>query len=121
LLSFSDENKIDKAENTRVGTRRYMAPEVLDDTLNSSVFESFRMADMYSYGLVLWEIARRCYTGDKLNQVDEYQVPYYDCVPNDPSFEVMHEVVNIKGIRPEIPDRWESDEVSTLFLFQAVS
>jgi bone morphogenetic protein receptor type-1B len=93
-----------------------MAPEVLDDTLNSSVFESFRMADMYSYGLVLWEIARRCYTGDKLNQVDEYQVPYYDCVPNDPSFEMMHEVVNIKGVRPEIPDRWESDEVVTLFL-----
>jgi len=98
-----------------VGTRRYMAPEVLDETLNIGVFESFRMSDMYSFGLVLWEISRRCYTGDKLNQVDDYQVPYYDCVPNDPSFDHMHEVVNIKGIRPEIQDRWETEEVRALF------
>jgi hypothetical protein len=88
-----------------------MAPEVLDETINISVFESFRMADMYAFGLVLWEIARRCYTGDKLNQVDEYQVPYFDCVPNDPSFDDMDTVVNMKGIRPEIQDRWESEEV----------
>ncbi|XP_059472287.1 bone morphogenetic protein receptor type-1B [Neocloeon triangulifer] len=112
---LSERNEIDIAPNTRVGTRRYMAPEVLDERINISVFESFRMADMYSFGLVLWEIARRCYTGDKLNQVDDYQVPFYDCVPNDPSFEHMHEVVNIKGIRPEISDRWESDEILHCF------
>ena len=45
---------------------RYMAPEVLDDTLNILHFDSFKRADIYSFGLVLWEIARRCDIGGKL-------------------------------------------------------
>lgn len=49
-----------KALNNRVGTKRYMAPEVLDETINKSHFESFKRSDVYSFGLVLWEIARRC-------------------------------------------------------------
>ncbi|KAJ4438637.1 hypothetical protein ANN_14584, partial [Periplaneta americana] len=108
---ISESNEIDIAPNTRVGTRRYMAPEVLDETLNTSAFESFKMADMYSLGLVFWEMGRRCVTGDKLSAADDYQLPYFDCVPSDPSFEDMHEVVCIKRIRPHIPPRWESEEV----------
>ena len=46
-----------------------------------------------------------------MGQADEYQVPFYNCVPNDPSFDDMHAVVCVKGIRPEIPTRWESEEV----------
>jgi hypothetical protein len=88
-----------------------MAPEVLDETLNVGTFEAFRMADMYSFGLVLWEIGRRCVTGDKLGQADDFQVPFYNCVPHDPSFEDMHAVVCVKGIRPEITPRWETEEV----------
>ena len=49
----SETNEIDIAPNTRVGTRRYMAPEVLDESLNKSSFESFKAADMYAFGLVL--------------------------------------------------------------------
>ena len=30
-----------------------------------SDFESFKRADVYSFGLVLWEIARRCSVGGK--------------------------------------------------------
>lgn len=44
--------------------------------------------------------------------VDEYQLPYSDLVPPDPSFDDMHEVVCQKGLRPEIPLRWHSNEVS---------
>ena len=80
----SETNEIDIAPNTRVGTRRYMAPEVakilkifpthvnkiivqvLDETLNKSNIESFKAADMYAFGLVLWEITRRTLTGDKV-------------------------------------------------------
>ena len=51
---------VDISSNNRVGTKRYMAPEVLDDSLNIQHFESFKRADVYSLGLVLWEIARRC-------------------------------------------------------------
>lgn len=49
--------------STRMGTRRYMAPEVLDETIKKNHFQAYIMADIYSYGLVIWEMARRCVTG----------------------------------------------------------
>lgn len=59
-LFFSKSNEIDiGAPNARVGTTRYMAPEVLSQTINVKVFESFKQSDMYSFGLVLWEMCRR--------------------------------------------------------------
>ncbi|MPC19511.1 Bone morphogenetic protein receptor type-1B [Portunus trituberculatus] len=109
----SENNELDFGSNPKVGTRRYMAPEVLNDTLNMSCFESLKMADMYSFGLVLWEIARRCASesGSKYLLVDEYQLPYGDLVPPDPSFDDMHEVVCKRDLRPDIPLRWHCNEV----------
>lgn len=49
--------------NTRVGTKRYMAPEVLDEGLSKNHFQPYVMADIYSFGLIVWEMARRCVTG----------------------------------------------------------
>ncbi len=37
--------------------------QVLDGTMNMNHFESFKRADVYALGLVLWEIARRCSIG----------------------------------------------------------
>lgn len=108
---LSDTNEIDIALNTRVGTRRYMAPEVLNETIPTSNFDSFKRADIYSLSLVYWEMSRRCITGDKITTADDYALPYYDCVPSDPSFEDMKAVVCVKKIRPQIPLRWETDEV----------
>ena len=54
-----------------------MAPEVLDDTINIHHFESFKRADIYAMGLILWEIARRTKCGDI---GDEYQLPFFDMV-----------------------------------------
>ena len=58
-------------------------------------------------------------------------MPYYDCVPCDPSLEDMKEVVCEQRHRPEIPNRWQSYEVryieetrdthSTLLSFNAIS
>uniref|UniRef100_A0A673CHR3 Serine/threonine-protein kinase receptor n=1 Tax=Sphaeramia orbicularis TaxID=375764 RepID=A0A673CHR3_9TELE len=104
---ISDTNEVDIPPNTRVGTKRYMPPEVLDETLNRSHFQSYIMADIYSFGLILWEIARRCVSGGIL---EEYQLPYHDLVPTDPSYEDMREVVCIKRLRPSFPNRWTSDE-----------
>lgn len=42
---------------------RYMAPEVLDETINTTHFDSFKCADIYALGLVYWEITRRCNSG----------------------------------------------------------
>lgn len=108
---LSDTNEIDVPPSIRSGTRRYMAPEILDKSINIHNFEAHKMADIYAFGLVLWEMARRCVTGDKLKAADEYQVPYFDFVPSDPSFEDMQQVVCVKKIRPPISVRWESEEV----------
>lgn len=58
---------VDIAPNNRVGTKRYMAPEVLSDTISMNQFDSFKRADVYSFGLVLWEITRRCSVGGRLD------------------------------------------------------
>ncbi|RZF49102.1 hypothetical protein LSTR_LSTR008388 [Laodelphax striatellus] len=111
----SETNEIDIAANTRVGTRRYMAPEVLDESIDTKLFDAFKSADMYSMGLVFWEMCRRCATtrgSDKWNmQAEDYALPYHDVVPSDPSFEDMYEVVCIRKLRPVIPPRWNENEV----------
>lgn len=43
----------------KVGTRRYMSPEVLDGSINFSI-EHFLKIDVYACALVLWEILSRC-------------------------------------------------------------
>lgn len=65
FLSISDSNEVDIPPNLRVGTKRYMPPEVLDESLNRSYFQSFIMADMYSFGLIMWEMARRSTFGGR--------------------------------------------------------
>lgn len=80
---------VDIPSTHRVGTKRYMAPEVLDESINTSHFDSFKRADVYAFGLILWEIARRC----NIDRVyDEYQLPYYDQVQPDPTIEEMRKV-----------------------------
>ncbi|XP_049824818.1 bone morphogenetic protein receptor type-1B-like [Aethina tumida] len=108
---LSDLRKIDVPPNARSGTIRYMAPELLDNTINVHNIEAHNSADMYAFGLVLWEMARRCVTGEKLMFSEEYQMPFYDCVPSNPSVEDMQQVVCVKKVRPHIPKRWAEDSV----------
>lgn len=103
----SKTDKVEIANSNRVGTKRYMAPECLDGTINLDHFESFKRADVYSFGLVLWEIARRCSVGGIF---EDFQLPYYDTVPSDPSFEDMKKIVASDKQRPGIPNRWQNIE-----------
>ena len=64
-------------QNPRVGTKRYMAPEMLDMTMNMAVFESFRRVDVYGFGLMMWETVRRCMTHEG---VEDYALPFFDMV-----------------------------------------
>ncbi|XP_019867549.1 TGF-beta receptor type-1 isoform X2 [Aethina tumida] len=98
---------VDIPLNNRVGTKRYMAPEVLDESLNIHHFDSFKRADVYALGLIFWEISRRCNVG---GIYDEYQLPFYDAVAPDPPIEEMRRVVCIEKQRPNIPNRWQSHE-----------
>lgn len=44
---------------------------------------------------------------------EEYQLPYYDLVPSDPSIEEMRRVVCDQKLRPNVPNWWQSYEVSS--------
>ncbi|XP_008467676.1 activin receptor type-1 [Diaphorina citri] len=106
-VSYSQlSNKMDIPPNPRVGTKRYMSPEILDESINMDCFESFKKADIYALGLVLWEVCRRT----KANGIfEEYKAPYHDLVPMDPSFDDMRKVICIDQQRPVLPNRWVSD------------
>lgn len=99
-------DSVDVPSTNRVGTKRYMAPEVLEETMDTRQFDPYKRSDVYSFGLVLWEMARRCGI-----MPDDYQPPYYDCVPPDPSLEDMRRVVCLERRRPNVPNRWHSDPV----------
>ncbi|RWS06449.1 TGF-beta receptor type-1-like protein, partial [Dinothrombium tinctorium] len=103
----STTNSVDIPPNPRVGTKRYLAPEVLDETINANHFDSFKRADIYAFGLVLWEISRRCNIG---GIYEDPELPYSDLVPSDPTIEEMRKVVCIDKQRPATPNRWQSNE-----------
>ncbi|XP_041374334.1 activin receptor type-1-like isoform X2 [Gigantopelta aegis] len=103
-----ENNKLDLGRNNKVGTKRYMAPELLNETLNPDFFDSFKCVDVYAFGLVVWEICRRTVTG---GFAEEYKVPYWDLVPTDPSFEDMKKVVCVDQQRPVLPNRWACDPI----------
>jgi len=55
-----DSGEVHSNAQRRVGTIRYMAPEVLDESIVANTrFQRFRLSDMYSFGLVMWEVTRR--------------------------------------------------------------
>ncbi|CAK9297197.1 unnamed protein product [Gordionus sp. m RMFG-2023] len=107
---ISETTQIDVPVNPRVGTKRYMAPEILDDTFQPDNFEAYKACDIYSFSLIMWEICQRSITNDR---VEEYKIPYHDLVQPDPSFEEMRQVVSYKKMRPKIYSRWTTDKFLT--------
>eukprot|EP00117_Sycon_ciliatum_P001339 scpid38969/ scgid1515/ TGF-beta receptor type-1; Serine/threonine-protein kinase receptor R4; TGF-beta type I receptor; Transforming growth factor-beta receptor type I len=91
-------------DNLKVGTKRYMAPEILDGSINPHVFESFRMVDIYALALVLWEIATVCCPSS--DELPTYKFPFEESVPGDPSVEDMYGAVCVRKLRPSLPDHW---------------
>ncbi|XP_065183302.1 bone morphogenetic protein receptor type-1B-like isoform X2 [Sycon ciliatum] len=105
-----DPSKVKKipfeVKRVMVGTRRYMPPEVLQGTINKYSFESFKLADTYSFSLVLWAIARRCnYLGVE-GGADTYLEPFGEMVGDNPTYPEMIEVAINQKQRPHIPSGW---------------
>jgi len=105
--------KFTKENNTRVGTKRYMSPEVLDFSIieKSKDIESFKRSDMYSFALVMWEILRKTRQNDNdEGSCEDFQLPYYlDVTGPDPSFEEMRKIVCDGKNRPNIPETWKNN------------
>eukprot|EP00062_Callorhinchus_milii_P013009 gi/632960651/ref/XP_007896316.1/ PREDICTED: activin receptor type-1-like [Callorhinchus milii] len=106
VMHSQTNNQLDVGNNPKVGTKRYMAPEVLDESIQIDCFDAYKRVDIWAFGLVLWEITRRTFSN---GIAEEYKPPFYDLVPNDPSFEDMRKVVCVEQQRPNIPNRWFSD------------
>lgn len=87
----------------QVGTRRYMAPEVLEGAINFQR-DAFLRIDMYSVGLVLWELASRCRAAD--GPVGEYSLPFEEEIGQHPTLEDLQDVVVHKKMRPAFKDCW---------------
>ncbi|XP_075407775.1 activin receptor type-1-like isoform X1 [Tenrec ecaudatus] len=108
VMHSQSSDYLDIGNNPRVGTKRYMAPEVLDEQIRTDCFESYKWTDIWAFGLVLWEITRRVIVN---GIVEDYKPPFYDAVPNDPSFEDMKKVVCVDQQTPVIPNRLAADPV----------
>lgn len=84
----------------RSGTKRYMPPEVLAESIDEKRFKSFQMADIYSFSLLLWEIVMHSELNPELSST--YRPPYYEWVGEDPSFDDMKKTVSIEKKRPSL-------------------
>lgn len=108
LAATQDRLMADRVD-LRQGTKRYMSPEILDQTVNVECLESFRRADIYSLGLVMWEVCRRCISN---GVALEYAMPYYEWLPSnnqEPTVEEMRKLISLDQRRPPLPNRWHSD------------
>lgn len=65
VIHSQSHDYLDIGNNPRVGTKRYMAPEVLDETIRVDIFESYKQTDIWALGLVFWEITRRTIANGK--------------------------------------------------------
>lgn len=82
-MHFQDTNELDVGNNPKVGTKRYMAPEVLDDTIQMDCFESYKRVDIWALGLVLWEIARRTVSNGQYVKNNKFLLDSMSsCVPH---------------------------------------
>ena len=84
--------------------------------MNTGQFESFKRADVYAFGLVLWEMCRR--TNSTIT-ADEFQLPYYDMVPADPSVDDMKRVVATEQRRPASNPAWLNNHVTTPHIYSS--
>ncbi|KAM4564108.1 serine/threonine-protein kinase receptor R3 [Odontesthes bonariensis] len=108
VIHSQSHDYLDVGNNPRVGTKRYMAPEVLDENIRVDVFESYKQTDIWALGLVFWEITRRTIVN---GIAEEYRPPFFDLVPSDPSFEEMKKVVCVDQQRPSLHNRLHSHPI----------
>ncbi|XP_068453567.1 serine/threonine-protein kinase receptor R3 [Clinocottus analis] len=108
VIHSQSHDYLDVGNNPRVGTKRYMAPEVLDETIRMDIFESYKQTDIWALGLVFWEISRRTIVN---GIVEEYRPPFFDLVPVDPSFEEMKKVVCVDQQRPSLHNRFHAHPI----------
>jgi len=87
----------------QVGTKRYMAPEVLQGAIAFNA-ESFLCIDVYALALVMWELLSRC--DETSAPVEAYRSPYEEEVGIHPAIEDMRRCVLENKTRPYLREEW---------------
>jgi len=64
VVSAADGDRVERMVLVHQGSRRYMAPEILDGTMEVQSFDAYLNVDVYALGLVLWELVSRCQLED---------------------------------------------------------
>ncbi|XP_075930022.1 bone morphogenetic protein receptor type-1B-like isoform X2 [Petromyzon marinus] len=106
----SEQRAFIPAKSELSGTRRYAPPELLSGALkHGGPIAAYIRGDIYSLGLVLWEIAICIDLPGR--PAGGYQMPYGDLVPEKPTLEEMAEVVHVKGLRPTLSPHWPSHPI----------
>nr|XP_026693851.1 transforming growth factor beta receptor isoform X1 [Ciona intestinalis] len=93
----------------QVGTRRYMAPEILEGAINFQR-DAFLRIDMYAFALVMWEIITRC-SDVPGGSTPTYMMPYELELGQHPTLDEMQACVIDQKTRPVVNDLWRQDEV----------
>ncbi|MEJ1271187.1 anti-Mullerian hormone type 2 receptor [Cricetulus griseus] len=89
------------------GTQRYMAPELLDKTLDLQDWgTALQRADVYSLALLLWEILSRCSDLRPDRRPPPFQLAYEAELGSNPSACELWALAVEERRRPNIPSTW---------------
>lgn len=77
-LSIAEGEDYESFVNLYKGTKRYMSPDLLNGTINVKDFKMFLLSDVYSFGLVMWEVFNRCMIEGRLDVFTVNIEPYTD-------------------------------------------
>ncbi|XP_073738026.1 anti-Muellerian hormone type-2 receptor isoform X3 [Callorhinus ursinus] len=89
------------------GTQRYMAPELLDKTLDLQDWgTALRQADVYSLALLLWEILSRCPDLWPDSRPPPFQLAYEAELGSTPTTCELWALAVEERRRPYIPSTW---------------
>jgi len=103
-------NEIVGDTHGQVGTRRYMAPEVLEGAINFSR-DAFLRIDMYACGLVLWEVATRC---RDVGAASAYKLPFEAEASPHPTLEEISDLVVNRKVRPDLKECWRKHDALSI-------
>ncbi|XP_075707963.1 anti-Muellerian hormone type-2 receptor isoform X2 [Rhinoderma darwinii] len=100
----------DPAILNMTGTLRYMSPEMLDGSLNlMSWGQALTQADVYSLGLLLWEIFSRCNDLYADHYCPQFRVAFFDELGPNPTLDELQSLVVENKRRPQVPRNWSKN------------